>query len=261
MLNYISAELYKLHFHKGLYIGTGLLLLLESLVFLPGFMTREEKDYLSLDVLLGFLAIAMTVGIMIAPIFAVMAFDNQHGNGTLKNEIVFGVSRSLAYQGKMLTGALAGTGIAVLAILFYLLLTVLVGGESQKTIDWDWYASIIVAQWLVWLTVYAVAFLLLTLFGSPAIAIALTYMAILMTPIVVGIVWCSDLGFGWQLAASLSFGAPMALLMVSGDATVQGVILPLLGGNTRLYTLFICILWWGISTAVGVLTLRRREIK
>lgn len=261
MLNYLSAEFYKLHFHKGLYIGTGLLLLLELLVFLPGFLIRDKIGYLPVDVLLDFLVIAMTVGILIAPIFAVMAFDNQHGNGTLKNEIVFGVSRSRAYWGKMLTGALAGTGIAILAIGFYLILTALMGRESQSPLGWGWYLSIIVTQWLIWLTVYAVAFLILTLFSTPATAIALTYMAIMIVPMVTGMVWYSDLGFGWQLAASLSFGAPVALLMVPGDAAAQGVILPLLGGDPLLYTLLLCLLWWGISTAVGVLGLRRREIK
>lgn len=261
MLNYLSAEFYKLRFHKGLYIGTGLLLLLELLVFLPGFMIRDERDYLPRDILLGFLVIAMTVGILIAPIFAVMAFDNQNGNGTLKNEIVFGVSRSRAYFGKMLTGALAGTGIAILAIGFYLALTALLGGESTGYLSFGWYLNIITTQWLIWLTIYAVAFFILTLLNSPATAIAFTYIAITVVPAVIGVIWCSDLNFGWQLAASLSFGAPIALLMVSSDTTVQGVILPLLGGNVLLYTLLLCLLWWGISTAAGVLILRHREIK
>ena len=132
MLNYLSAEFYKLRFHKGLYVGTGLLLLLELFVILPGIMIREQgREYIAQDVLLAFLLIAMSAGIFIAPIFAAMVFDNQSGNGTLKNEIVFGVPRSRIYIGKLVAGALAGTVIAILAVSFFLLLTYFLGGPPK----------------------------------------------------------------------------------------------------------------------------------
>lgn len=261
MLNYIAAELYKFRFHRGLYIGTGLLLLLELLVFLPGIAVRGQgKDYIPRDVLLTFLLVAMTVGVLIAPIFAAMAFDNQHGNGTLKNEVVFGVPRGRSYLGKMLAGAIAGTGIALLAIGFYLALTALLGGESRELVQWDWYLRDVLTQWLAWLTFYAAAFLMLALFAAPAVAIAFIYMAATILPVVTAVIWDSSLSFGWQLAASLSFGAPAALLIEGGDAT-SGVILPLLGGNVLLYALLLCLLWWGISAGTGVLILRQRDIK
>lgn len=261
MLNYIAAELYKFRFHKGLYIGTGLLLLLELAVFLPGIMTRGQgREYVPQDILLSFLLVAMTVGVLIAPIFAAMAFDNQHGNGTLKNEVVFGVPRGRSYLGKMLAGAIAGTGIALLAIGFYLALAALLGGESREPVQWDWYLRNVLTQWLAWLTFYAAAFLMLALFAVSAVAITLIYMAAVILPMLTAIIWDSGLGFGWQLAASLSFGAPAALLIEGGE-TAGGVILPLLGGNVLLYALLICLFWWGISVGAGVLVLGRRDIK
>ena len=261
MLNYLSAEFYKLRFHKGLYVGTGLLLLLELMVFLPGFMIREQgKEYIPQDVLLAFLVAAMTVGIFIAPIFAVMVFDNQNGNGTLKNEIVFGMPRSRIYIGKLLAGAIVGTVIAVLAIGFFLFLSYLLGGPARAggLFVSDFLATIAI-QWFIWLSAYAFSFFVLTLVHSSASAMIVIYLVTMVSPIVNSILWDTDAHFLWKLAASLSFSAPLALMGVNERS--QGVILPLLGGNELLYALVICLVWWLLSIGLGLLTLHRREIK
>ncbi len=261
MLNYLSAEFYKLRFHKGLYVGTGLLLLLELFVFLPGIMIREQgREYIAQDVLLAFLLIAMSAGIFIAPIFAAMVFDNQSGNGTLKNEIVFGVPRSRIYIGKLVAGALAGTVIAILAVSFFLLLTYFLGGppKVQGLLIRDFMEGL-VSQWLVWLAAYAFAFMVMFLVGSTSSAMVLIYMVTMVSPVMSSAIWNSDLHFVWQMIASISFTAPLTLVGASENG--QGVLLPLLGGNTLLYALAVCLIWWGLSSVGGILILRHREIK
>lgn len=261
MLNYLSAEFYKLRFHKGLYVGTGLLLLLELLVFLPGVMIREQgKEYIPQDVLLAFLMVAMTTGLFIAPIFAAMVFDNQNGNGTLKNEVVFGVPKSRSYIGKLTAGAIVGTVISILAIGFFLMLTYLLGGPARvQGLFLNDFLKGIVTQWLTWLAAYAFSFLMLNLAGSPSFAMILIYLVTMGSPIIAPAIWGSDAHFVWRLIASLSFTAPLSLVGVSEKN--QGVILPLLDGNTLLYALVICLVWWSLSIGGGFLLLRRREIK
>lgn len=261
MLNYLSAELYKLRFHKGLYVGTGLLLLLEFMVFLPGIMIREQgRDYIPQDVLLAFLVTAMTVGIFIAPIFAAMVFDNQNGNGTLKNEVVFGVPKSRSYIGKLTAGAIAGTGIAFFAIGFFLLLSYMLGGPPKAHgLLFNYFLEGIAIQWFIWLSAYAFSFLMLVLFHSPSTAMVVIYMVTIFSPVLVAAMIESNFVFPVKLFASLFFTAPLTLMWMGGGA--EGVVLPLLGGNELLYALVICLMWWGLSIGGGLLLLRRREIK
>lgn len=262
MLNYLSAEFYKLRFHKGLYIGTGLLILLESQVFLPGVMVWEQ-DYIGRDILLAFLVVAMTVGIIIAPIFATMTFDDQNGNGTLKNEIVYGIPRHRAYIGKMLAGAIAGTVISLLAMGWFLLLTFLVGGSSGGT-DQDFLGILIWAtwiQWLVWMSVYAFFFFLLVLIRSAAAALSLGYVVtVLGTPVALTIASGTDGSFFWQLVSDLFFTSPLRFI-VGLDPSDRGLLVSFLGDNPLLYALVICIFWWAVSILLGLIVLRRREIK
>lgn len=263
MLNYLSAELYKLRFHAGLYLGTALLLLLEFLVFLPGIMIREVgRDYIPWDVLLGFMVSAMMVGIFIAPIFAAMVFDNQYGNGTMKNEIVFGMPRSRIYLGKMLAGAIAGTLVALLSVGFFLGLTFLLGGPPTAAGEYlvEFYLEGILTQWLIWLGVYAFSFWVLYLLHSSIGAILVTYMTILFSPMFVAILMeGNNIALPWKLAGELSFMAPLVQMWLGGN--IHNLVLEFLGGNSLVYAGVICLLWWLLSIGTGWLILSRREIK
>lgn len=263
MLNYLSAELYKLRFHVGLYLGIGLLLLLEFLVFLPGVMIREVgRDYIPWDILLGFMVSAMTVGIFIAPVFATMVFDNQYGNGTLKNEIVFGVPRIQIYVGKMLAGAIAGTLVAVLSVAFFLGLTFLLGGPPTVAGEYlvKFCLEAVLTQWFVWMGVYAFSFWMLYLFHSSIGATMVTYMTILFSPMFVAILMeGNNIALPWKLAGELSFMAPLVQMWLGGN--IHNLVLEFLGGNSLVYAGVICLLWWLLSIGTGWLILSRREIK
>ena len=119
MLNYISAEWYKLCRTKGLFIAFGILLVLVTLLFFPSFWYQMPTFGVYATAYLAFLP----AGFFLAPIFAVKAFDDQYGRGTLKNEVVFGVPRYRSYLGKLSIGALTGTGAALIVLAVYLLLS------------------------------------------------------------------------------------------------------------------------------------------
>ena len=122
MLNYVSAELYKLSRKKGLWLGLGLFLLLESALFLPDVLFFGTVDN-EIDAYYCFFVSALCVGLFVPPAFAVQVYDGQQTCGTLKNEIVFGIPRSRIYLGKLLAAAVTGTAAAAAAAGLYFFLT------------------------------------------------------------------------------------------------------------------------------------------
>lgn len=130
MLNYLSAEWYKLRCTKGIFAAFALLLVLIALLFWPAFWISEP----SFSMYTGAYILGLLLGFFLAPIFAVKAFDDQYGRGTMKNEVVFGIPRGRIYLGKLVFGALAGTVAAILVLGFYLLLCVLTGGLEDENV-------------------------------------------------------------------------------------------------------------------------------
>ena len=112
MLNYLGAECYKLCRKKSLFIGMAVLLVLESLVFLP--MLSGEEVGRGLAYL--FLLMMLPIGLLVAPVFASLTVDDQYRNGTLKNEIIFGIPRSRVYLGKLAAAILVGTAAAAVTV-------------------------------------------------------------------------------------------------------------------------------------------------
>lgn len=264
MLNYISAELYKLRFHKALYVGVVLLLLAESAVFLP-FAWTQEQFGAQRELLLAFFDAAIGLGLLFVPCFAVLVFDDQYGHGTLKNEIVYGIPRSRVYVGKLCAGALAGTGVALLATVWYFFCTALkTGGPFEGS--WEEAGvslRVLVLMWLVWLSFYALTFFLLMLTKSTAGALCGAFLALfLVSPIAMGC-WSGggDLSVGVRLASELYFTTPM-LCMFGGDNTLpKGSIVGWLGLSVNSYSILVCLLWMVGLSALGLAVLRRREIK
>ena len=182
MLNYISAEWYKLRHTKGIFIAFGVLLGLIALLFAPSFQMLRP----SFEVYAGTYVMALVIGFFLAPIFAVRAFDDQYGRRTMKNEVVFGIPRCRIYVGKLLFGALLGIGAAFLVLAFYLLLCILSGGMAEENaplcIDLCVRGTLMVLP--LWLAGLSLAFLLQATVRSSAGAVAANYMILIFgTPI------------------------------------------------------------------------------
>lgn len=256
MLNYISAELYKLRHKKSLFIGMAALLVLEGLLFVPAFWIDELP---LADALMVFLNSALPFGLFLAPVFAVLAFDNQHGQATLKNEVVFGIPKSRIYLGKLLTAMLAGTVAAAVAIGWYLLLSALTMGLPMETRLLSQLLINIASAWLTWLAALSFAmFLLFTLKSSTGAMIVAYLVAFIGVP--VGMIGAGERAAVWvRLSVNLFYSAPYKKFWydIGLDANNS---MPM-GWSPALYATVVCALWVGIFSALGLLLFRRREIK
>lgn len=253
MLNYLSAEWYKLRRTKGIFLAFGLLLALIAMVFVPSFWYRKPTFGIYAMAYL----VSLILGFFLAPVFAVRAFDDQYGRGTLKNEIVFGIPRQRIYLGKLLLGGATGTAAALIVLVFYLLLGLLTGGgEGQENALV--YAELCLRGTLIvlplWLASLSLTFCLLALIRSSAGAIALNYIFLfLTTPLALLAPGTHTDSHVWNFFSYWHFVSPFRMLYESVDGEP---ILPTLG-----WSLAVGVGWIVATTAVGLAVFNRREIK
>ncbi len=261
MFNYISAELYKLRRHKGFWIAVGVLLGLETWLLSPSFWVFSV--HVSRESMYALLAVCLLLGLFLAPIFAAVAFDDQHGHATLKNEVVFGIPRSRIYLGKLLAAALTGTAVAAVVIGWFFLVTSFTSTTTSPEAAGELLsamAQIVLCHYLTWLSVLSFTFLLLVTLKSASGAIVVVYLVIFFgTPVsLIGAGAGSPLWY--RLATDLFFAAPLRYLL-TGGSSLPNVISRLVGKNVLVYASFVGALWMGGTTALGLFLLRRREIK
>ena len=257
MLNYVGAELYKFTRREGVFVGVALLLILESLVFLPGAMIDMEIGNEAM-VYLAFLSAALMVGLFVAPIFAVRAFDNQYGNGTLKNEIVYGIPRSRIYLGKLLAGMVAGTLCALIVVGWFLLLTALATRQASATAEqWRTALACVGICWLSWLSALSFTFFLLMTLKSSAAAVTLVYL-ITFIGLPISLIGGTEASSPHWFAVLCRhfYTYPYGGEVWVNDAMAVGQPM----GNI-LQALWVCLLWVGGTTALGLILFRREEIK
>ena len=180
MLNYISAEWYKLRRTRGIFIAFAVLLALMAAVFIPSAWYDEPTFGVYA---MAYLA-ALLLGFFLAPVFAVRAFDDQYGRGTLKNEIVFGIPRRRIYLGKLAFGALAGTAAAFVVLGLYLLLGLLTSGGAGELSTLTCAELCLQGTLIVlplWLASLSLAFCLQTMIKSSAGAVAVHFILLFVT--------------------------------------------------------------------------------
>ena len=252
MLNYISAEWYKLRHTKGIFIAFGVLLVLISFFFIPALWIQRP----TFGVYAGAYIVTLVLGFFLAPVFAVRAFDDQYGRGTMKNEVVFGIPRRRIYLGKLAFGALTGTGVAFLVLGFYLLLCILSGGLAEENallcIDLCIQATLLVLP--LWLASLSLAFCLQAVVKSSGGAVAINYLFLIFgTPIAL-------MGYDEPTASHLLnfftrwfFVAPFRNLYDGLDLGWNG-----LSGMT--YSWLVGLGWVLVTTLMGLAVFSRREI-
>lgn len=261
MLNYISAELYKLRRHKGLWIAVGVLLGLETWMLCPSFWVFS--GWIEREAMYVVLGICLFLGLFLAPIFAAAAFDDQHGRATLKNEVVFGIPRSRVYLGKLLAAALTGTAVAAVVIGWFFLATSFTSAPRSPAAAGELLeamAQVILCHYLTWLSVLSFTFFCLMTLKSAAGAIVLVYL-VLCFGVPIALLGAEEGGPLWyRLAADLFFAAPLRYLLMGGSSFPNEVS-RLVGENVLAYAFCMTALWVGVTTAAGLTIFRRREVK
>jgi len=261
MLNYVSAELYKLRHKKSLFVVVGFILLLESTLLLPGYWKALRGD--QVGVLLGFLVLMMPIGLFLAPIFAAVTFDDQYGHGTLKNEIVYGIPRSQVYLGKLLTAMAAGTLAAGVVVGWYLVLTSLLARDLFSDVPgevWSCIWSMLAGSWLSWLAAVAFTFFLLFTLKTSGGALTVVYL-LTFFGLPLCMVGYEDPGHFDLLYwfSKLFYAAPYRnIVMAPGivEGELPWPLLRVLGETAAL-----CLGWVAATSALGLALFRRREIK
>ena len=109
MLNYISAELYKVRRRKSTWALLALLLGLESLYILL-FAHGECYE------LLNAFVTTLTLGLPMALLLSALVCSDMGRSGTLKNELSAGLPRSRIYLGKLLSALIVALIALALAV-------------------------------------------------------------------------------------------------------------------------------------------------
>ena len=94
MLNYIRAELYKVTHRAYTWIMLGLVFLGEGFMFT---IWIDQRDYTTFFEAVRVVGMMMILGFFATLFTCDIVFAGQHQNGTLKNEVSFGLSMPLNF--------------------------------------------------------------------------------------------------------------------------------------------------------------------
>ena len=117
MLNYIRAELYKVTHRLYTWIMLGLIFLGEGFMFI---IWLDQRDYMTFFEAVSVVGMMMILGFFATLFTCDMVFAGQHQNGTLKNEVSFGLSRARIYLGKFITMTILSVMAMVIALGVYI---------------------------------------------------------------------------------------------------------------------------------------------
>ena len=120
MLNYLRAEFYKVFHRKYTWITLIILLALESVLVWGFAFINANGSHIDVAEAAYSLWLLLYMGCFLTLFTCEMVFANQYKNGTLKNEVAFGLSRSRIYFGKYLTQLIVSILFCAIMVVFYL---------------------------------------------------------------------------------------------------------------------------------------------
>ena len=248
MLNYIQAELWKASRTKGLYLLALLLVLLTGL-FTALMLFAEDFAQMA-----SAASTTMLLGMLVAPLITQVVDGGVLS--TMKNEVSFGLARGRIYLGKLAAGLLLGLGLCLTLIGGYLLVGWLVLPHGDGSNDLAALAAVgfaLLGSLPVWCGVYSLCHLMAMAIPSTAGWMAGYYLlSFFGQPILAALagMWGSG-QTAWLLQAIVM---PASLLVPS--------FLPnWLTGEYLLWCWTIGMGWFILTTGLGLLWFRRREIK
>lgn len=252
MLNYISAELWRMvRKWRGVLLTAAFLLLVA--VYAVACIGATRSGYLKLYG--GMLVVGFY---MMVPI-AALADDSVTGTGMLKNEVSFGFSRGQIYFGKLTASFLAGVALFALATALYLALAMAMGEREAPEVEaaaWIWMAEQLEHVFPRWVGALCLAHALYFISRNGGIAASLYYLYLVFGELFLSAVSIEGMGaLGETLQAAIEAVRP---ILLSGDFWVGAqswadLIGPLdhwLAGG----------LWVAVTSAVGLMVFKRREI-
>ena len=248
MLNYISAELYKVRRRKSTWALLALLLGLESLYILL-FAHGECYE------LLNAFVTTLTLGLPMALLLSALVCSDMGRSGTLKNELSAGLPRSRIYLGKLLSALI----VALIALALVVGLCLAAGGLLFRHSDpaQDRAALAVVGYCLaaalpLWVGGLGLAQMLFFLVPCPGAAESLYFVWFVFLDWMASLITWNAQGPLAQAAAALQ-----SLLLSWTFGQLEGVLTRELLAHSWLVGLG----WLAVTSSVGVVVFRRRELR
>jgi len=250
MLNYISAECYKLGQRRGFYLSLAALLVLEELVLgtcvIEG-ATPEE--------LLGFFRDLMSTGLFLVIVCADLVFSNQYRYNTLKNELASGIPRARIYLGKLLASFLTALQFCAAVCVVYLRNAWLLSDRSIGAIPMLLRQLLppLAAAFPLWLGMLTLSFCLMTILKETALTVLLLFGFLTFGSLFFWIL--TMLNWSWPLIQRL-----LALLLYAIPSTPFAEIGDPIGWGMLAAHWAVGLVWVVLSTAVGLRVFLKRDI-
>lgn len=263
MLNYLRSEFYKVFRRKYTWITLIVLLALESvLVWGFGFINANGSHVDVAEAAYSMWTL-LSMGCFFPLLTGDMVFANQYKNGTLKNEVAYGIPRGRVYFGKYLAQLAVSVLFCAVMVLFYLGASYVFLYRDPAEDAWVWantgyYLLVCLAVWIgIQATCCACSFLLHGELSSSLFAVTLFFVLPQLLS-VAGFVLCAQPDPGVRAAGELCYriyaytpvnflnGATMTTS--AWDWTTVGRAC-MIGG-----------FWLTVPTALGLWGFRKREI-
>lgn len=245
MLNYISAELYKVRRRKSTWVLLFLLLICESIYILPS----RWEFYQSME---HFITLFI-LGIPFALLLSSLTCSDMGRSGVLKNELSFGLDHTKIYLGKLLSSLVVSLAVLALVVVYYLGMSALL--YQHADLERDRMGLLLVASHLgaalpLWIGALGLAQMLFFLVPNPGIVEVLYMCWFLMGDWLLSLLhWNGSLAVG----RTIKFLQTLLLsrhLVQMGSVFTWGVLL---------HNWLLGLGWLVCTSAVGVAVFRRQK--
>lgn len=254
MLNYLSAELWRMARRRAVCAGWGLYLLL---TFLTGLTFRGNP---ALECILAFQNF-MVMGLYVAMPLAGWAGGGLDRAGGLTNEVSFGLPRARIYLGKLSAALLAGTVLFLLTTAAFFLgalspsAVLGLSGEDRALAGMELLVSMLHSLPRYVGAVSLAYFLLFTIYPA-GVGTVLYYLYIVLGELTLASIRVMGMGLVGNMLNHLAEAVRPFLLTNAYFVYSYGNVPPTLGNSWLTGAL-----WLGVTTVPGLLLLWRREIR
>lgn len=254
MLNYLSAELWRMTRRRTVCIGWGIYLLL---VFLVSLTIRGNTPWECLTVFQNFMVVGLYVSFPLAS-WAGGGFDRAGG---LVNEVAVGLPRTRIYLGKLSAALLLGMLLFLLSTAVYFMgalspsAVLALTGEDQQMVGAGLMQSVLISL-PRYVGAVSLAYFLDFTIRPGGVGTVLYYLYITMGELTLAAVRVMGMGAVGSVINRLTDLVRPFLLSNAYFVYGSGDMSPTLGNSWLTGAL-----WFGLTTGLGLLLFRQREIR
>ena len=263
MGNQVLAEWYRIRQRWSFRIFTVLMALLPALVA----VTAAAEGMDSASFCLG-ISQMLWVGVFLAVSCGDLAFSGQYRYGTLKNEAVFGISRTRMYLARLAAAVMLGLFLALVGFVSaFLAALILLGDPAWTAVSFAGLLPIVSGAIPLWISAAALTLCLEFLLRSEGTAVIFSFLYLTFGWLVLGLSTLAENPVRGPLNAVLNFlfcCHPLTPIfpdaLSSGGISITGLHLDGSWSSVGLFWL-IGLGWVALTTTLCVLALRRRELR